>query len=43
MDEDIVSVLTEDLDEETLSKMPSWFRALREGYRKASLRKQSQL
>jgi hypothetical protein len=43
MDEDIASLLTEEMDEETLSKMPLWFRMLREGYRKASFKKQSQL
>jgi hypothetical protein len=41
MDENIASILTEEVDEETLSKMPLWFRMLREGYRKAPIRKQS--
>jgi hypothetical protein len=34
MDEDLVKALTEEIDEETLSEMPSWFRALRDRYKK---------
>jgi len=34
MDENITSILTEEVDEETLSKMPLWFRALRANYQK---------
>ena len=32
MTEDITEVLTEDLDEEVLKRMPPWFRILREAY-----------
>jgi hypothetical protein len=32
MDESIASILTEEMDEETLSRMPLWFRILRDGY-----------
>jgi hypothetical protein len=34
MDENILSVLAEEMDCETLSKMPLWFRMLRENYRR---------
>jgi hypothetical protein len=34
MDESIASILTEEMDEETLSKMPLWFRILRKNYRR---------
>lgn len=32
MKDDITQVLTEDLDEEILKRMPSWFRHLRKTY-----------
>jgi hypothetical protein len=41
MNENIASILTEEIDEETLSKMPLWFRIIREGYRKTPVKKQS--
>ena len=34
MMEDITEVLTEELDEEVLERMPVWFRILREAYTK---------
>ena len=37
MDEDLVKVLTEEIDEEILSKMPPWFKMLRTGYKKRSI------
>jgi len=36
-DEDITEVLTEDLDEEILKRMPLWFRRLRKVYMKRKL------
>jgi hypothetical protein len=33
MDEGIMQILTEEMDEETLSKMPLWFRRIREAYK----------
>jgi hypothetical protein len=32
MDENVTSILTEEMDEETLSEMPLWFAILRENY-----------
>lgn len=34
MNENITSILTEEMDEDTLSKMPSWFGILRKNYRR---------
>jgi len=36
-DEDVIDVLTEDLDEEILKRMPLWFRRLREAHAKRRL------
>jgi len=36
-DEKVIDVLTEDLDEEILKRMPLWFRRLREAYLKKRL------
>jgi len=32
--EDVIDVLTEDLDEEILKRMPEWFRILKEAHEK---------
>lgn len=32
MDNDFAKVLTEEMDEETISKMPEWLKRLRDGY-----------
>lgn len=37
MKDDITEVLTKDLDEEILKRMPLWFRRLREAYMKRKL------
>jgi len=37
--EDLTCILTEEIDEEILSKMPEWFRILREEYKKKNLEK----
>jgi len=37
MMEDVTEVLTEDLDEEVLKRMPIWFRRLRQAYAKRKL------
>jgi hypothetical protein len=42
MGENVASILTEEMDEETLSKMPLWFKIIREGYRRVLHQKQSQ-
>lgn len=34
MSDDELSILKEDIDEEVLSRMPEWFRILRENYKK---------
>jgi hypothetical protein len=34
MSKKLTSILTEDIDEEILAKMPEWFRRLREAYKK---------
>lgn len=36
-DKDMTEVLTEDLDEEVLERMPLWFKRLREAYMKRKL------
>jgi hypothetical protein len=36
MNVDIIQILTEEMDEETLSQMPSWFRRIREAYKEKS-------
>jgi hypothetical protein len=36
MDEKIIRILTEEMDEETLSQMPLWFRTLRDSYMKTN-------
>jgi hypothetical protein len=33
MSKKLTSILTEDIDEEILAKMPEWFRRLREAYK----------
>jgi len=33
MPEDLTEVLTEEVDEEVMSKLPAWLRRLREAYR----------
>jgi len=38
MNGEITEILTEELDEEILGRMPEWFRILREGYKKRQLR-----
>ena len=38
MTEDITEVLTEDLDEEVLKKMPLWFRILKEEIARQALK-----
>lgn len=35
---DLTRILIEDLDEEILSKMPDWFRTLRETYQRQKMR-----
>jgi hypothetical protein len=34
MDDNVIRILSEEIDEETLSKMPLWFRILRDNYQK---------
>jgi len=34
---DLAGILVEDIDEETLSKMPDWFKVLREAYEKQKM------
>jgi hypothetical protein len=34
----IIDILTEEIDEETLTKMPAWFRKLREAYKEKNFR-----
>jgi hypothetical protein len=34
MAEDLTKILTEKMDDETLSKMPAWLKTLRDNYRK---------
>jgi hypothetical protein len=34
MNENITRILTEEIDDETLSEMPLWFRTLRDAYMK---------
>jgi len=36
--ENVVEILTDEIDEEILSKMPLWFRILRDNYEKISKR-----
>ena len=36
-DKDVTEVLTEDLNEEVLKRMPLWFRRLRKAYAKRKL------
>lgn len=36
-DEEITNILTEDVDEEVLERMPLWFRRLKEAYAKRRL------
>jgi len=38
MNGEITEILTEELDEEILERMPEWFRILREVYKKRQLR-----
>ena len=35
---DPIRILMEELDEEVLSRMPDWFRTLREAYKKQKMR-----
>jgi len=36
---DLARILVEDIDEETLSKIPDWFKILREAYEKQKMKK----
>lgn len=39
MDEDPAEVLTQEIDEETLSRMPTWLRKLREAHKERHMLK----